>query len=70
MPKFKQRLRATNKEIQTLNEEKRYLEKRLTAVPEQDQGILIKWIDEIENEILRKTELLGDKKLAETPQFL
>ena len=70
MPKFKPRPRVASEEIQTLKEEKEYLEKRFAIVPEQDHGVLIKWIGEIESEILRKTELLGDKKLAGTPQFL
>lgn len=70
MPKFKPQPQGANGEMQTLKEEREYLKKRFTTVPEQDREVLIKWIGEVENEILRKTELLEDKKLDETPQFL
>lgn len=62
MPKFKPQPQGANGEIQALKEEREYLKKRITAVPEQDQRILIKWIGEVENEILRKTKLRGGKK--------
>ena len=70
MPIFKRRQNDSAEEIQVLKAEKIYLQDRISAVPEQDQGLLIKWINEIESEILRKTELSGDKNLADTPQFL
>ena len=70
MPKFKPHPRVTNGEIQTLKEEKEHLEKRFNIVPERDRGVLIKWIGDIESEILRKMELMGDKKLDNTPQIL